>query len=96
MAPSSTSHPTSQSSPPQEHNTIITPPKRSLRSRGSNVAVNNPQESTGGGGDGSGMEVDVVGNDARGKFPPFCICVFSPPFAVPEKSKPAGGTINGG
>ena len=84
MAPSSTSHPASQSSPPQEHSTI-TPPKRSLRSRGSNAAANNTQDSTGG-GDASGMEVDVVGvgGDARGKFPFL-------PFAVPEKSSPRAG-----
>ena len=81
MAPSSTSHPASQSSPPQEHSTI-TPPKRSLRSRGSNAAVNNTQDSTGG-GDASGMEVDVVGvgGDARGKFP----------FSPSEKSSPRAG-----
>jgi hypothetical protein len=75
MAPSSTSHPASQSSPPQEHSTI-TPPKRSLRSRGSNAAANNTQDSTGGGGDASGMEVDIVdvGGDARGKFPFLPLC----------------------
>jgi hypothetical protein len=84
MAPSTSSQPTTQGSPPQD--TSSQPPKRSLRSRGSNAGMKeNSSPADGGDADkdvggskpiseGSSMiVVGGLGGDARGgKFPPLC------------------------